>query len=398
MEGCDGTPDGRPSDLTRRRYKRFGKGGAGLVWYEATAVVNEGRANPRQLQINKETKDDLATSLREMHEAASTAGHSRPYTVVQLTHSGRWSRPGSAPAPIVAVRNPILDPRLPEVHVITDKELEQLEEKFVEAAEMAAEVGFDAVDVKACHGYLFAELLTAHTREGQYGGSFENRTRTLCNIVDKIRKRLGDKITLAVRLGAYDQMPHPYGWGADKEDYHKPDYTEPARLVKLLWEKGVKLFNITMGNPYYNPHLTRPYDKGGYIPPMHPLEGVNLLLGAGKAMQAAVPDAVIMGVGFSWLRNFSPNVAAGFIDKGWLKLAGFGRQAIAHPDFAADILKQGTFDTRSTCLACSQCTTIMRDGGCTGCVPRDSKVYMPIYKKGREGKPSVETGVVAEHL
>jgi 2,4-dienoyl-CoA reductase-like NADH-dependent reductase (Old Yellow Enzyme family) len=115
-------------------------------------------------------------------------------------------------------------------------------------------------------------------------------------------------------------------------------------------------------------------------------------------MQAAVPDAVIMGVGFSWLRNFSPNVAAGFVDKGWLKLAGFGRQAIAHPDFAADVLKQGTFDKRSTCLACSQCTTIMRDGGCTGCVPRDSKVYMPIYKKGREGKPTVETGVVAEHL
>jgi 2,4-dienoyl-CoA reductase-like NADH-dependent reductase (Old Yellow Enzyme family) len=398
MEGCDGTPDGRPSDLTRRRYKRFGKGGAGLVWYEANAVVNEGRANPRQLQINKQTKDHLAQSLNELHQAAAEAGHGRPYTVVQLTHSGRWSRPGSAPAPIVAVRNPILDARLPEVHVITDEELEQLEEKFVEAAEMSVEVGFDAVDVKACHGYLFAELLTAHTREGKYGGSFENRTRTLCNIVDKIRRKLGDKITVAVRLGAYDQMPHPYGWGADKEDYHRPDYTEPARLVKLLWEKGVKLFNITMGNPYYNPHLTRPYDKGGYIPPMHPLEGVNLLLGAGKAMQAAVPDAVIMGVGFSWLRNFSPNVAAGFIDKGWLKLAGFGRQAIAHPDFAVGILKRGTFDTRSTCLACSQCTTIMRDGGCTGCVPRDSKVYMPIYKKGREGKPSIETGVVAEHL
>ena len=55
MEGCDGTPEGKPSDLTRRRYRRFGNGGAGLVWYEATAVVNEGRANPRQLQINKET-------------------------------------------------------------------------------------------------------------------------------------------------------------------------------------------------------------------------------------------------------------------------------------------------------------------------------------------------------
>jgi 2,4-dienoyl-CoA reductase-like NADH-dependent reductase (Old Yellow Enzyme family) len=398
MEGCDGTPEGKPSDLTRRRYRRFGNGGAGLVWYEATAVVNEGRANPRQLQINKETRADVAATLKDLLEAAKAAGHGRPYSVLQLTHSGRYSRPGSAPAPIVAVPNPFLDARLPDVHVISDEELEQLEEQFVTAAEMAAEAGFDAVDVKACHGYLLAELLSAHTREGHYGGSFENRTRALCSIVDKIRGKLGDKITLAVRLGVYEQMAHPYGWGIDKDDYHKPDFTEPARLVKLLWDKGVKLFGISVGNPYYNPHLTRPYDKGGYVPPLHPLEGVSLLLGAAKAMQAAAPEAVIMGGGLSWLRQFSANVAAGCVEQGWLKLAGFGRQAIAYPDFAADLLKTGTLDHKKTCLACSQCTTIMRDGGCAGCVLRDKEVYLPIYKKGREGKPPVESGQVAEHL
>ena len=398
MEGCDGTPEGKPSDLTRRRYRRFGQGGAGLVWFEATAVVNEGRANPRQLQINKETRADVAATLKELLEAASAAGHSRPYSVIQLTHSGRYSRPGSAPAPIVAVPNPYLDARLPEVHVISDEELEQLEEKFVLAAQAAAEVGFDAVDIKACHGYLLAELLSAHTREGRYGGSFENRTRALCSIVDRIRGKLGSKIALAVRLDVYEQVPHPYAWGADKDDYHKPDYTEPARLVKLLWEKGVKLLAISAGNPYYNPHLTRPYDKGAYIPPVHPLEGVRLLLNAAKVMQAAAPEAVIMGAGLSWLRQFSPNVAAGCIEQGWLKLAGFGRQAIAYPDFAANLLKTGTLDSKKTCLACSQCTTIMRDGGCAGCVPRDKEVYLPIYKKGREGKPPFESDSVAEHL
>jgi 2,4-dienoyl-CoA reductase-like NADH-dependent reductase (Old Yellow Enzyme family) len=398
MEGCDGTPDGGPSDLTRRRYRRFGQGGAGLVWYEATAVVNEGRANPRQLQINKETRADVAATLKELVEAAKAAGHGRPYSVIQLTHSGRYSRPGSAPAPIVAAPNPYLDAKLPEVHVISDEELEQLEEKFVSAAQMAAEAGFDAVDIKACHGYLLAELLSAHTREGRYGGSFENRTRALCSIVDKINGRLGDSITLAVRLGVYEQMPHPYGWGTDKADYHRPDYTEPARLVKLLWKKGVKLFAISLGNPYYNPHLTRPYDKGGYIPPLHPLEGVHLLLNAAKEMQAAAPEAVIMGAGLSWLRQFSPNVAAGCVGQGWLKLAGFGRQAIAYPDFAANLLKAGALDPKKTCLSCSQCTTIMRDGGCAGCVPRDKKVYAPIYKKGREGKPRFESDTVAEHL
>jgi 2,4-dienoyl-CoA reductase-like NADH-dependent reductase (Old Yellow Enzyme family) len=398
MEGCDGTPEGKPSDLTRRRYRRFGKGGAGLVWYEATAVVNEGRANPRQLQINEETRAEVAQTLKELHEAAKAAGHGRPYSVLQLTHSGRYSRPGSVPAPIVAAPNPFLDARLADVHVITDEELEKLEDKFVSAAELAAEAGFDAVDVKACHGYLLAELLTAHTREGRYGGSFENRTRALCSIVDKIREKLGDKITVAVRLGVYEQVPHPYAWGADKDDYHVPDYTEPARLVKMLWEKGVKLLSISLGNPYYNPHLTRPYDKGTYVPPLHPLEGIHLLLGAAKVMQSAAPDAVIMGAGLSWLRQFSPNVAAGCVEQGWLKLAGFGRQAIAYPDFAANLLKTGELDPKRTCLTCSQCTTIMRDGGCAGCVPRDKEVYLPIYKRGREGKPQLESDRVAEHL
>jgi 2,4-dienoyl-CoA reductase-like NADH-dependent reductase (Old Yellow Enzyme family) len=282
--------------------------------------------------------------------------------------------------------------------MISDEELERLEERFVSAADMAAEAGFDAVDVKACHGYLLAELLSAHTREGRYGGSFENRTRALCSIVDRIRGKLGDKIALAVRLGVYEQAPHPYAWGADKDDYHRPDYTEPARLVKLLWEKGVKLFAISVGNPYYNPHLTRPYDKGVYVPSVHPLEGVHLLLSAAKAMQAAAPEAVIMGAGLSWLRQFAPNAAAGCVEQGWCKLAGFGRQAIAYPEFAADLLKTGTLDPKKTCLACSRCTTIMRDGGCAGCVPRDKDVYLPIYKKGREGKPPVETDRVAEHL
>jgi 2,4-dienoyl-CoA reductase-like NADH-dependent reductase (Old Yellow Enzyme family) len=398
MEGCDGTPEGKPSDLTRRRYKRFGKGGAGLVWYEATAVVNEGRANPRQLQINKETSADVAATLKELREAAKAAGHSSPYAVLQLTHSGRYSRPGNVSAPIVAATNPFLDARLPDVHVISDEELEMLEEKFVSAAELAAEAGFDAVDVKACHGYLLSEFLSAHTREGRYGGSFENRTRALCSIVDRIRRKLGDKLTVAVRLGVYEQVPHPYSWGADKDDHRVPDYAEPARLVKLLWEKGVRLFGISLGNPYYNPHLTRPYDKGTYIPPSHPLEGVQLLLGAAKAMQVAAPEAVMMGAGFSWLRQFSPNVAAGCIEQGWLKLAGFGRQAIAYPDFATSLLKTGALDPKRTCLTCSQCTTIMRDGGCAGCVPQDKDVYLPIYKSGREGKPPVESDRVAEHL
>jgi 2,4-dienoyl-CoA reductase-like NADH-dependent reductase (Old Yellow Enzyme family) len=298
----------------------------------------------------------------------------------------------------VAVPNPILDAKLPQVHVISDEEVEQLEDRFVSAAEMAARAGFDAVDIKACHGYLLSELLSARTREGRYGGTFENRTRALRSIVDKVREKLGDRLTLAVRLGGYEQAPYPYGWGADKDDFHRPDYSEPARLIKLLSDKGVKLFSITVGNPYYTPHVTRPYDQGSYVPPVHPLEGVAILLGAARAMQAAAPEAVIMSAGLSWLRQFSANVAAACVGSGWFRLAGFGRQAIAYPNFAADLLKTGVFDPKKVCLSCSQCTAIMRDGGCTGCVVRDKEVYGPIYKKGREGKPPFISSEKAEHV
>jgi len=398
MEGCDGELAGGPSDLTRRRYERFGAGGAGLLWFEAMAVVNEGRANPRQLFIHRGSQAATRELLQLALKSSKDAGWQRPYTVVQLTHSGRHSKPGAAMEPIVAFHHPALDARVASVRVITDDEIEQLEDRFVEAATIACECGFDAVDIKACHNYLLSELLAGFTREGRYGGSFENRTRALTNVVDKIRAKLGDRLEVAVRLGVYDQFEHPYAFGADANDYHQPDYTEPARLMKLLHAKGVKLFGISLGSPYYNPHLTRPFNQAAYVMPYHPLEGVALLLDAARRMQAVAPDAVIMDAGISWLRQFAPNVVAAAMQQGWFKVAGFGRQAIAFPGFAGEILKTGALNPLHTCDGCGFCTTIMRDGGCTGCVVRDKEVYVPIYKQGRAGRPAIRGKVVAEHL
>ncbi len=398
MEGCDGELAGGPSDLTRRRYERFGAGGAGLIWFEAMAVCHEGRANPRQLYIHRGSQAGMKELLDLALKGAKEAGWPRPYSVVQLTHSGRHSKPGAAMEPIVAFNHPVLDARVPSVRVITDDEIERLEDQFVEAAVIAHECGYDAVDIKACHNYLLSELLAGFTREGRYGGSFENRTRALCNVVDKIKAKLGNRLEVTVRLGVYDQFEHPYAFGADAGDYHKPDYTEPKQLMKVLRAKGVNLFNISMGSPYYNPHVTRPFNQAAYIMPYHPLEGVAQLLDAARQMQAAVPDAVIMDAGISWLRQFSPNVVAAAIQQGWFQIGGWGRQAIAYPGFAGEILKTGALNPLHTCDGCGFCTTIMRDGGCTGCVVRDKDVYVSIYKQGRAGKPAIRGKAVAEHL
>ncbi len=401
MEGCDGMPDGGPGELTERRYLRFAKGGAGTLWFEATAVAPEGRANPRQLWMNESTAPAFGQLLKTSRQAAQEQNGKDflPYTVLQLTHSGRYSKPDGTPRPVVAAYNPWLDTQpLDRIHVIGDDEIEALEEKYVRAALLAAEVGFDAVDLKVCHGYLGAELLAAFSRPGRYGGTFENRTRFIRNIVRKVRECAGGSLQIAVRMNAYDSVPYPYGWGVDQTDFHRPDYTEPAQLVAMLAGMGVSLFNITCGNPYYNPHVNRPYDTGTYRPPFHPLEGVATLLGAARAMQKAAPAAAVMATGFSWLRQWGVNVAAAAIQQGWFQMAGFGRLSFAYPDFARDALKTARLDASKVCLACSKCTVIMRDGGTAGCVLRDATTYAPIYRTGREGKPSVESAHLAENV
>jgi len=109
MEGCDGTLDGHPDELTYRRYQRFGAGGAKLIWGEATAVVEEGRANSRQLLLNEQTAPNLERLLRECRQAHRDALGSDADLIIglQLTHSGRYSYR----RPLLAFHDPLLDPR-----------------------------------------------------------------------------------------------------------------------------------------------------------------------------------------------------------------------------------------------------------------------------------------------
>jgi 2,4-dienoyl-CoA reductase-like NADH-dependent reductase (Old Yellow Enzyme family) len=401
MEGADGDARGRPQELTRRRYIRFAEGGAGLIWFEATAVVAEGKANPRQLLLSKETAKNFKALLQETLKAAENAygsGH-RPYTVLQLTHSGRYSKPAEKMQPIVAAANPPLEGHgSASQRIITDEDLSALEDRYAEAAGLASEIGFDAVDIKSCHRYLVSELLAAHTREGDYGGNFENRTRFLINIVDKIKTHPACEIDIAVRMNGFDSIPHPYGWGSNEQNDRQIDLSEPIRLAKLLRDRGVGLINISAGNPYYNPHVGRSYDLGPYVPKEHQLYAIEKVLKTAAGIQKAVPEVPIVATGFSWLRELGAVCAAGGIKHGWFQLAGFGRQSFAYPDFAKDILDQGEMDRKKCCIACGKCTELMRLGGVTGCVVQDGDVYRPIYKKLKEGKPSLVGKEIAEHV
>ena len=287
MEGFDSLPDGGPGELTLRRIRRMASGGAGLVWAEATAVTEDGRTNRGQLWIRRETLD----GFKRMAEAAHEASGGAPI-ILQLTHSGRFSKPQNVPAPVIAMHNPVMDGKMPldpSLPVVTDEYLDALPEKFGEAAALAKEAGFDGADVKCCHKYLFSELLSAYHRPGRYGGSFENRSRLF---LDSIRAAAvhGDRnFVIASRFGAFDCIPYPWGFGMDRDDPAKPDWEEPDRLYRLMAECGVRLCDMTLGSPYYNPHVNRPYDNGGYDPPESRLAGVKRLLDAAAHMKRPSP-------------------------------------------------------------------------------------------------------------
>lgn len=349
MEGCDGYRDGRPAELTFRRYRRYAKGGAGLLWLEATAIVSEGRANPRQLLLIKENLQDFSDLVMVIHREAERELGRRPVCILQLTHSGRYSAPDSVQRPMYIYNDPLLDPRSGVTSFykpVSDAQLDQLIQSYVDAAVLAREAGFDGVDIKACHRYLVSELLSAHTRPGKYGGSLENRMRFLLTVVEEVRKAAGSDFLLSVRLNVYDALPWPYAWGVDHHDEKIWDLTEPKILAQTLVTRGVSLLGISAGNPYYCPHVGRPYDTpqaDAYPPDEHPLLGVSRLLSMAAEIQRAVPQATVVGSGYSWLRQFLPQAAAASLATGDVKLVGVGRMAYSYPDFAKDILSKGNF-------------------------------------------------------
>ena len=383
MEGCDGTKDGSPDVLTKRRYERFAKGGAGLIWYEATAVLKEGRANPRQLYITQDNLDDFKRQVEEIKTTGIKENGFEPIVIMQATHSGRYSKPDGTPAPLIAYNNPIFEKDNPidSSRIVSDEYLDKVRDHLIHGALLAQKAGFDGVDIKACHRYLNSELLSAYERKGKYGGSLENRTRLLRESVRGAVENCNNDFIVSSRLNVYDGFPYPYGFGVKTDGTTDFDESEPVWLLQQLYQEGMRLINISMGNPYFNPHVNRPFALGGYQPQEHPLQGVERMLNSIAKLKKQVPDMKFISSGISYLGVTAPNVTAGFIEQGGFDFAGFGRTIFAYPDFANDILMHGEMKKEKCCICCSKCTELMRAGGTPGCIIKDREVYAPLYKE-----------------
>lgn len=389
MEGADSLPDGSPSDYTTRRYVKEAVGGAAIIWFAAISIVEEGRSSQTQLLL---TKDNLAAYQKltaAVKEAGMKANGYAPYLILQANHSGRYSNPDNKPAPMIAYRHPELEQyRIADDScIVSDDYLKGLEEKFGEAAALAKQAGFDAVDIKSCHGYLLAELSSAYTRPGPYGGSYENRTRLLKNAILAAKPYEDDSFMVTARLGIYDGYAYPYGFGVSEGSGLTPDLTEPIRLVaELHRDYGLDLIDLTMGNPYATTHVTRPFDAGKYPPDEHPFEGLARMIHGIGAVKKAVPGIAVLGSAPTYLRQFADLYAAGAVEQGLCDGMLFGRMAFADPDFANEILHTGRIDPGRVCLTCGKCGDLIRAHKPTGCVIRDSKTFMPFYREFLESK------------
>jgi 2,4-dienoyl-CoA reductase-like NADH-dependent reductase (Old Yellow Enzyme family) len=399
MEGWDGELDGRPSDFTRRRWRRFGRSGAKLIWGgEAVAVRHDGRASPNQLQMNDVTQPAIAALRAELvaahRERFGPNADGDLFIGLQLTHSGRFAKPDAndRPDPRTACVNPVLDRRFKTVpHVFTDDELDRLVEQFVSAAKMADACGFDFVDVKQCHGYLGHELLGARHREGRYGGSQENRFRFMRSIIEGIQASV-PRLQIGVRLSAVDVVPHRKGvdgvgepepldavsalagFGVLENDALEAALDEPRALLTELARLGVQWVCITAGTPYYSPHVTRPAffpPMDGYQPPEDPLRGVARHLATTARLKAAFPQMAFVGSGYTYLQEFLPNVGQHTVRTGMTDFVGLGRLMLSYPDLPADVLAGAPLKRSALCRTFSDCTTGPRMGLISGCYPLD---------------------------
>ena len=417
MEGWDGSADGQPTEHTFRRWRNFGLSGAKLIWGgEAVAVRRDARANPNQLLINERTAPELArlreTLVTAHHEACGTTDDL--FVGLQLTHSGRYSCPNQKlrSEPRILYHHPLLDPRVKvddSYPVLSDGEIREIIEDFHKAAKTAQELGFDFVDIKHCHGYLGHEFLSAHTRAGDYGGSFENRTRFLREIVEGIRAR-APGLQLGVRVSAFDTVPfHPevidadaeqtgigvaesyghllpyrWGFGVDVDHPEQPDLTEAFKFLCLLRNLDVKLVNISAGSPYYNPHVQRPAlypPSDGYQPPEDPLVGVERQMEMTRVLKQSFPELIFVGSGYTYLQEFLPFVAQAAVREGWVDVVGLGRMVLSYPELPLDVTTGGVLRRKSICRTFSDCTTAPRNGLPSGCYPLDT-----YYKQSDDGE------------
>jgi 2,4-dienoyl-CoA reductase-like NADH-dependent reductase (Old Yellow Enzyme family) len=375
MECNDADAAGHPTDLTFKRYRKLAEGGAGIIVVESLTITYETRSRRNQLKISEETAPDLERLVGEMREI-----NSQSLILFQINHSGKVS--GADFSKVVSIY-PTGDPN---IHLLTDEEIEGIGEMFVKAAAIAKQVGADGIDFKHCHGYFGGEMLRpANIREGCFGGSFENRTRFFKETTEKIRKAVGrDSFIIGARYSVYEGIPGGFGTSGPREAAE--DLYEPLTFARMMGEAEMDYVNVSAGIPAITPEIVRPTKN-------YP-EGIYRHFGWAEMVKAIVRVPVI-GSGYSYLRDGKNDLkepdpskksfiywAEKNLTDGNVDLVGIGRQSLADPLFAQKILS-GEIDQVNFCVACGGCSTLLRSQKTVGCTVYDD-YYKEVLRQARK--------------
>jgi 2,4-dienoyl-CoA reductase-like NADH-dependent reductase (Old Yellow Enzyme family) len=368
MECNDGDSEGRLSRFTFERYRNLAEGGAGIIIVESLTISYESRARKNQLKISEETATGLERLVKGMKEI-----NEKSLILFQINHSGRVS--GAAFSKVVSLY-PTEDP---SVHILTEKEIEDIGDMFVKAAVIAKQAGADGIDFKHCHGYLCGEMLRpANIRTDSFGGDFKNRTRFFRETTGRIKKFVGkDSFLIGARFSIYEGIPGGFGTSGPQEAME--DLSEPLRFAQMIEEMGMDYVNVSAGVPAITPEIVRPTKN-------YP-EGVYRHFGWAKAVKKLVKIPVI-GSGYSYLRDGKNDLkepdpskksflywAEKNLKDGNVDMVGIGRQSLADPLFAKKILS-GNADQVNFCTTCSGCSVLLRSQKEVGCT-----VYNKYYKE-----------------
>ncbi len=292
-------------------------GGAGLVIAEASAVSPEGRISPTDLGI---WKDEHIEALRRctdfIHEHGAVAG-------IQIAHAGRkasttqpWNghryldeaeggwRPIVAPSAI-----PFSD-SAPTPDALDTAGIERIIDAFGQAARRAREAGFRFVEIHAAHGYLLHEFLSplSNQRTDFYGGSFDNRTRLVREVVDAVRQEWPDELPLSVRVSATDWVDG--GWDAD----------QTVQLAATLEERGVDIVDCSSGGMVPNAQI-----------PVGP--GYQVQFAERVRREANIPSATVGMI-------TEPTQADAIVRQGRADLILMAREFLRHPHWPLDAARE----------------------------------------------------------
>ncbi|MHC4885906.1 MAG: oxidoreductase [Planctomycetota bacterium] len=358
MEANDGVDGGKVSELGIKRYRKLARGKWGVVVVEALSISDTSLARINGMIIRRENLESfkqLVTAMREEN----------PDCVIlfQISHSGRNSNTVFSEKTTVA-------PGFEDVgRYLSEDEIQDILDGFVEGSLLAEEAGADGVDFKLCHGYFGAELLRPqNTRDDRWGGSFENRTRFLREGVEAIKtRRKSEDFILGSRISMYEGIRGACGTPAADEIVE--DLSEMKRVVALMADLGMDYVNISAGIPGITSEITRPCKGSEYLALHHfryCKEVKELLRERGSEMK-------VIGSAYSIYKEEGIDLGGENVERGYTDLFGYGRQSFADPLTPAKLEAGEEVDW---CVACSGCTRMMIAQINDGCL-----LFNPYYKE-----------------